>query len=100
MYGVYVDVFTDHKSLQYAFTQKRLNLQHTRWLEFLQDYDMSVLYNPDKDNLVADAISRMTMGSVSHIYEAKKHLGKEVHRFARFWVEVGRFSKWWCYRPS
>ena len=26
LYGVHVDVFTDHKSLQYVFTQRVLNL--------------------------------------------------------------------------
>ena len=37
---------------------------------------MSVLYRLDKDNMVADALSRMTMGSVSHVEEPKKELGK------------------------
>ena len=37
LYGVYVDVFTDHKSLQYVFTQKELNLRQIRWLELLND---------------------------------------------------------------
>ncbi|WMV29348.1 hypothetical protein MTR67_022733 [Solanum verrucosum] len=46
LYGVYVDVFTDHKSLQYVFTQKDLNLRQRRWLELLKDYDMSILYHP------------------------------------------------------
>ncbi|WMV45601.1 hypothetical protein MTR67_038986, partial [Solanum verrucosum] len=55
LYGVHVDVFTDHKSLQYVFTQKDLNLRRRRWLEFLKDYDMSVHYHPDKANVVADA---------------------------------------------
>ncbi|WMV58889.1 hypothetical protein MTR67_052274 [Solanum verrucosum] len=45
LYGVHVDVFTDHKSLQYVFTHKELNLRQIRWLEFLKDYDMSVHYN-------------------------------------------------------
>ena len=27
LYGVHVDVFTDHKSLQYVFTQKDMNLR-------------------------------------------------------------------------
>ena len=27
LYGVHVDVFTDHKSLQYMFTQRELNLR-------------------------------------------------------------------------
>ena len=42
LYGVHVDVFTDHKSLKYVFTQKDLNLRQRRWLELLKDYDMSV----------------------------------------------------------
>ena len=37
LYGVNVDVYTDHKSLQYVFTQKYLNLRQTRWLELLKD---------------------------------------------------------------
>ena len=36
LYGVHVYVFTDHKSLQYVFTQKELNLHQRRWLEFLR----------------------------------------------------------------
>ncbi|WMV50338.1 hypothetical protein MTR67_043723, partial [Solanum verrucosum] len=31
-YGVHVDVFTDHKSLQYVFTKKDLNLRQISWL--------------------------------------------------------------------
>ena len=27
LYGVHIDVYTDHKSLQYVFTQNELNLQ-------------------------------------------------------------------------
>ena len=57
-YGVHVDVFTDHNSLQYVFTQKELNLHQKRWLELFKDYDMSVLYHPDKTNVVADSLSR------------------------------------------
>ena len=30
LYGVHVDVFTDHKSLLYVFTQKKLNLRQRR----------------------------------------------------------------------
>ncbi|WMV32158.1 hypothetical protein MTR67_025543, partial [Solanum verrucosum] len=47
LYGVHVYVFTNHKSLQYVFTQKELNLRHRRWFEFLKDYDMNVHYYPD-----------------------------------------------------
>ncbi|KAH0684682.1 hypothetical protein KY289_022434 [Solanum tuberosum] len=69
LYGVHVDVFTDHKSLQYVFTQKELNLLQRRWLEFLKEYDMSVHYHPGKATIVADALSRLSMGSVAHVEE-------------------------------
>ena len=49
---------------------------------------MSVLYHPDKANVVANALSRMTMGSVSHIYEAKKDLVKNVNRLPRLGVRL------------
>ena len=38
LYGVHVDMYTYHKSLQYVFTQKELNLQQRTWLELLKDY--------------------------------------------------------------
>ena len=88
LYGVHVDVFTDHKSLQYVFTQRELNLRQRRWLELLKDYDMSVLYHPGKANVVADALSRVSMGSVSHVVEGKKELARDVHRLARLGVRL------------
>ena len=91
MYGAHVDVFTDHKSLQYLFTQKELNLRQIRWLELLKDYDISVISHRGKANVVADAISRMTMGSVSHVEEAKKDLVKDVHRLSRLGVRLVDF---------
>ncbi|KAH0639519.1 hypothetical protein KY290_036784 [Solanum tuberosum] len=63
------DVFTDDKSLQYVFTEKKLNLRQRRWLEFLKDYDMNVLYHHGKDNVVADALSKLSMGSVAYVEE-------------------------------
>ena len=52
------DVYTDHKSLKYIFTQKELNLRQRRWLELIKDYDMKLHYHPGKANVVADALSR------------------------------------------
>ena len=65
------------------FNQKELNLRQRRWLELLKDYHMSVLYHPSKANVVADALSRMTIGSVSLLEEAKKNLARELHRLPR-----------------
>ena len=86
LYGVHVAVFTDHKSLRYVFTQKELNIRQRIWLDLLKDYDINILYHPSRANVVEDTLSSTTMGSVSHIDEAKKDLVKEVHRFSRLGV--------------
>ena len=65
LYGVDVYVFTDHKSLQYLFTPKELNLLQIRWLELLKDYDMNVRYHPGKSNMLTDALNQMYMGNSS-----------------------------------
>ncbi|KAH0705906.1 hypothetical protein KY285_010431 [Solanum tuberosum] len=88
LYGVHVDVFTDHNSLRYVFTQKELNLIQSRWLELLQDYEMSILYHPGKTNVVVDALSRLSIGSTTHFEEAKKEVARYVHRLARLGVRL------------
>ncbi|WMV13996.1 hypothetical protein MTR67_007381 [Solanum verrucosum] len=86
LYCVHVDVFTNHKILQYVFIQKYLNLCQRRWLEFLKNYDMNVLYHPSNANVVAGALSRIFMGSVAHVKEERKELPKDIHRIAHLGV--------------
>ena len=38
--------------------------------------------------MVADSLSRMTMGSMSHVEEIKKDLVKDVKRFSRMGVQL------------
>jgi len=64
MYGEKFEVFTDHKSLKYIFSQKDLNLRQRRWMEFLKDYDFEISYHPGKANVVADALSRKKLKSL------------------------------------
>ena len=86
LYGVHVDIFTDHKSLQYIFKQRELNLRQRRWLELLKDYDVDILYHLGKANVVADALSRRSMGSLAHIDTDKRVMTKKVHRLASLGV--------------
>lgn len=65
------------------FTQRKLNLHQRRWLELLKDYDMSMLYHLGKANVVENALSRLSMGSVNHVENNKRYLVREVHRLAR-----------------
>jgi hypothetical protein len=52
------EIYTDHKSLKYIFTQSDLNLRYRRWFELIKDYNLKIHYHPDKANVVADALSR------------------------------------------
>nr|AAV31274.1 putative polyprotein [Oryza sativa Japonica Group]AAV31378.1 putative polyprotein [Oryza sativa Japonica Group] len=58
LFGTRTEVYTDHKSLKYIFTQPDLNMRQRRWLELIKDYDMGIHYHPGKANVVADALSR------------------------------------------
>jgi hypothetical protein len=42
MIGNKCQIFTNHKSLKYIFTQKDLNLRQRRWLELIKDYDLDI----------------------------------------------------------
>jgi hypothetical protein len=55
--GKRCELYTDHKSLKYIFTQSNLNLRQRRWLELIKDYDLGINYHPGKANVVADALS-------------------------------------------
>ena len=67
LYGVPYRIFIDHKSLQYIFTQKELNLRQRRWLELIKDYDCTIEYHPGKANVVENALSRRPESSLSHM---------------------------------
>ena len=83
-----MDIFTDHKILQYVFTQKELNLGQIRWLKLFKDYDMSIFYHPGKANVVVDDLRRLSMRITSHFEEDKMELAKDVHKLARLGVQL------------
>jgi hypothetical protein len=56
--GKRCELYTDHKSLKYIFTQSNLNLRQRKWLELIKDYDLGINYHPGKANVVADALSQ------------------------------------------
>nr|GFD28940.1 CCHC-type integrase [Tanacetum cinerariifolium] len=70
LYGESCDIFTDHKSLKYIFTQRELNMRQRRWLELLKDYDTNIQYHPSKANVVADALSRKS-GMIAGIKDTR-----------------------------
>ncbi|RVW92637.1 Retrovirus-related Pol polyprotein from transposon 17.6 [Vitis vinifera] len=67
LYGEKFEVYSDHKSLKYIFTQKDPNSRQRRWMETLEDYDFALHYHPGKANVVADALSRKSVGQLSSL---------------------------------
>lgn len=79
LYRVHVDIFSDHKSLQYVFTKKEFNLRQRRRLELLKDYDIRLYYPLGKANVVADGLSRLSIGSLDDVDKDKRELVKYIH---------------------
>ncbi|KAL2240784.1 UNVERIFIED_CONTAM: Transposon Tf2-12 polyprotein [Sesamum indicum] len=67
LYGEKFQILTDHKSLKYILTQKKLNLRQRRWIELLKDYDCTIDFHPGKANVVADALSRKSSSTLANL---------------------------------
>ncbi|CAL8169413.1 unnamed protein product [Prunus armeniaca] len=79
-------IFTDHKSLKYFFTQNELNMRQRHWLELIKDYDCTIEYHTGRANVVADALSRKTSESLAHLRTAYLPLLVELRKDG---VELG-----------
>ena len=54
-----VKIFTNHLNLKYFMTTKELTRRQARWAEKLSEYNFKIIYQPGKQNLKADALTRM-----------------------------------------
>jgi len=53
-----IQIFTDHKALEYFMTTKKLTGRQARWAEALADYHFIIMYRTGKENALADALTR------------------------------------------
>jgi hypothetical protein len=88
LYGAKCELYTDHKSLKYFFTQKELNMRQKRWLELIKDYDLTINYTPGKANVVADALSRKSTETQLMDRELPEELLKDLERLDIQCLEV------------
>nr|XP_009791491.1 PREDICTED: uncharacterized protein LOC104238728 [Nicotiana sylvestris] len=88
LYGELCEIYTDHKSLQYIFKQRDLNLRQRRWLELLKDYDLTILYHPGKANVVADALNRKSMGSLARFTTEERPMVMDIQALANQGVRI------------
>ncbi|WVZ81080.1 hypothetical protein U9M48_028503 [Paspalum notatum var. saurae] len=82
LYGQRCEIYTDHKSLKYIFTQNELNMQQRRWLELIKDYDMEIHYHPSKANVVANALSRKSYANMALCFMMSHELCEEFKRLS------------------
>jgi hypothetical protein len=87
------DIYTDHRSLKYIFTQSELNLRQRRWLELIKDYDMNIHYHPDKANAVADALSRKHYCNNLMVKKEQPTLYEEMEKLKLEIVEKGQLNE-------
>ena len=94
LYGVKCEVYTDHRSLQYVFTPKELNLGQRRWVELLKDYDITILYHLRKA-VVLDALSRKvkSMGTLAHLHVSRRSLARDVQTLANDFIRLDVLEK-------
>ncbi|WVZ63320.1 hypothetical protein U9M48_012961 [Paspalum notatum var. saurae] len=77
LFGQRCEIYTDHKSLKYIFTQNELNMHQRRWLELIKDYDLEIHYHPGKANVVEDALSRKSYANMALGFQMPPELCEE-----------------------
>jgi hypothetical protein len=91
--GNMCELFSDHKSLKYFFTQIELNMRQRRWLELIKDYDIEINYHPGKANVVADALSRKTYCNNLMVKEELPALHEELEKLRIEIVDQGQVNE-------
>jgi hypothetical protein len=82
LFGQRCDIYTDHKSLKYIFTQSKLNMRQKRWLELVKDYDLEIHYHPGNANVVADALSRKSYANMAMAFQMPQELCEEFEQLS------------------
>ena len=81
LYGEQFEMYSDHKSLRYIFTQRDLNMRQRRWMEFLKDYDFTLHYHSGKANVVVDALNRKSRRALASISSREWQMLETVGQF-------------------
>ena len=85
LYDEQFEVFSDHKSLEYIFTQRDLNMRQWRWMKYLEDYDFTLHYHPGKANVVADALNRNSRRVFANVASQEWQMLEAVGQFRLYY---------------
>ena len=56
-------------------------MRQRRWMEFIEDYDFTLHYHPDKANVVVDALNRNSRGALASIASQEWQMLETVGQF-------------------
>lgn len=65
IYGHKILIYTDHQPLTFTISPKNNNAKLKRWKAFIEEHDHQIFYKPGKANVVADALSRVQINSLT-----------------------------------
>ncbi len=88
--GNQCDFMTDHNPLTHLFKQDRLNSRQTRWMNDLWNQNFKIKYVKGKDNVVADALSRISINHISVV-----NMNEELEGLKDEYMNDMFFSKVW-----
>ena len=81
LYDEHFEVFSDHKSMKYIFTQD-LNMRQRKWMEYQEDYNFTLHYHLGKANVVVDALSRKSRGVLASIASREWQMLETIGQFS------------------
>ena len=53
-----IQIYTDHRALEYFMTKRQLTARQARWADILSRFNFQIIYQPGKQNMKADALTR------------------------------------------
>ena len=90
LFGETFDLFSDHQSLKYIFSQKYLNMTQRKWMELRKDYDFTLQYHHSNVNVVVDALSQKPQGLVGSLLIQE---WQALEKFSRFKILLASTSE-------
>ena len=76
--GIPIQIFSDHRGLEYFMTKRTLTHRQARWAEKLSEYNFKITYRDGKSNQKADALTRQADSQeLGHKHQEQVLLGSE-----------------------
>lgn len=72
LYGKHFTVYSDHKPLVYLFAMKNPAAKLVRKRLELEEYEFDIIHIPGKNNILADALSRIPFSHIKQLAEVSQ----------------------------